>query len=343
MARFSEIDIIKIARELSSKSTSLFDSFITVEIGDDSFNFLPPGGYEISITSDTLIEDVHFKREWADFIDIGWKSCTVSLSDLASMGAQPAFLLLNIGIPEHLTLSQVKKVIEGLVTCALRYQSRLTGGDTVRSDKIVVSVTAIGFVEKGKSLKRSAAESGMKIFVSGSLGASAAGILLLQERNLRKRFPKKICNYLISKQIKPEAQIELGRKLVASGVRVCEDVSDGLAREVINICKASRTGARIYEEKIPLDKNAVKLATVKGISPTRLALSGGEDYQLVFAANDEEISRLKELLRDTNINISEIGEVLKLDSGLSIIRKNGSEEPLRGGFDHFKKETENTF
>lgn len=339
MEEFSELDILSIAKEFSIKSSSHFDSFITIGIGDDSFNFLPPEGYEISVTTDSLIENIHFKREWYSFFDIGWKSCAVNISDLASMGAHPAFLLLNLGITDDINLSQVKELIEGFVSCANCYRAKLVGGDTVKSERIVVSVTAIGFVEKGKALKRSAAIPGMKIFVSGSLGASAAGLILLSESDLRLKLPEKTSSYLILKHLRPEAQVELGRKLIISKVSVCEDISDGLAREVINICKASGVGARLIEKSIPVDEKAVEVARMKGINPVRLALSGGEDYQLVFAAFEEQISELSKLTQNDEIKISEIGKIVEVNDGVKLERENGVLEPLYGGYDHFKKDS----
>lgn len=336
MKKLSEASVVNLARKFSNRSKSYFDEFIKVSIGDDCFDFVTPKGFEVCVTVDALIEKIHFDLNWINLKELGYKSCAVSLSDLASMGAIPAYFLLTLGLKKDFGEREVKDFLNGFMKCAEDYGGKITGGDTVRSELLTVAVTAIGFVEEGKALRRSKAIPGMNIFVTGNLGSSAAGLFLLQnvgDINVSKRDFKK----LRKAHIKPVPQIELGRSLVKAGIRVCEDISDGLAKEIRNICAESECGAEIYEKEIPIDKNLLKLSKVSSFDVMKAVLSGGEDYELVYAAEKEEQKRLEKIFKESGIDVQTtiVGRITERSKGIKLILKSGEITNLPGGFDHF--------
>jgi thiamine-monophosphate kinase len=302
-------------------------------IGDD-VAVIEVGGKVVLVTTDILIEDIHFKSSWIDPYRLGKKALIVNLSDIAAMGGTPKYFLISIGLPKNLSLSFISSFYRGLKEGAKRFQVDLIGGDTSLSQKIVINICLLGEGRKGRLLFRSGARVGDDLFVSGTLGDAALGLRMLQKRGL-KGGPKS----LIEKHLSPFPRIKLGQTIAqhrwASSMI---DISDGLLIDTNHLLEESKVGARIWEDRIPLSRLYRKWARFFSKDPYQMALSGGEDYELLFTAPPEMRKRISNLALSLEIPITRIGEILPQKKGFRIIQKDGKEyAPSRLGFEHFKK------
>ena len=301
-------------------------------IGDD-VAVIEMGSKALLVTTDILIEDIHFQRSWIDPYRLGKKALIVNLSDIAAMGGTPKYFLISIGLPKNLPLSFISSFYRGLKEGAKRFQVDLIGGDTSLSQKIVINICLLGEGKKGRLLFRSSAEVGDDLFVSGTLGDAALGLRILQKRGL-KGGPKG----LIEKHLSPFPRIELGQTIAqhrwASSMI---DVSDGLLIDTNHLLEESKVGARIWEDRIPLSRLYRKWVRFFSKDPYQMALSGGEDYELLFTAPPEMRKRILDLALSLKIPITRIGEILPQKGGFQVIREDGKAySPSYIGFDHFK-------
>lgn len=244
-------------------------------IGDDCAVLPKDAESDLVVTADMLVENVDFKLEWATPEDIGHKALAVSLSDIAAMGATPVWSLISIAVPENLWNSDfVDRFYDGYCALADRFDVEIAGGDISRSpDGFVVDSTAGGQIPHGRALLRSGAKVGDTIYVSGTLGAAAAGLRSLVE--------KRPIESLLARQLRPFPRIELGRRLFESGmVTAMIDISDGLSGDLGHLCRASGVGAIIEAAVIPADP----MIKLEGSAALELALHGGEDFELLFTA-----------------------------------------------------------
>ena len=275
-------------------------------IGDDAAVIKPSKNKLLVITTDTLIEDIHFSFDYFSFYDLGWKSLAASLSDIASMGAIPTAAVVSIGIPSKIEVRDIDGFYKGMKKLADKYKVSIAGGDTVSSpDKVYISVTLLGEVSKKNLLLRRGAKPGDLIMVTGDLGGAAPG--------------KK------TKHLRPEPRLKESRIIAKCGATSMIDSSDGLSRSLNEICASSRTGSVIFEKKLP---------AAKGASLTEV-LHGGEDYELVFTCPSgragEIIRKLKGLAK-----ASVIGIVTKNKNKMVIAGLDGKERKLETkGFEHF--------
>jgi len=301
-------------------------------IGDD-VAVVEMGKKALLITTDILIEDIHFERSWIDPYRLGKKALAVNLSDIAAMGGIPKYFLISLGLPKTLPFSFVSLFYRGLKERARRFQVDLIGGDTSLSQKIIINICLIGEGKKGNLLFRNGARVGDDLYVSGTLGDAALGLKILQDKSTPKK-PKG----LIDKHLSPNPRIELGqalgRKKIASAMI---DVSDGLLIDTRHILEESNVGARIWEDRIPLSSPFRKWVSPYSKDPYRIALSGGEDYELLFTASPKRKASILSLARSLNIPITRVGEILPEKEGFHLIGKEGEKIPsYRLGFDHFK-------
>jgi thiamine-monophosphate kinase len=301
-------------------------------IGDD-VAAIEVGGKVLLVTTDILIEDIHFKSPWIDPYRLGKKALTVNLSDIAAVGGTPKYFLISIGLPKNLSLSFISSFYRGLKEGAKRFQVELIGGDTSLSQKIVINICLLGEGRKGRLLFRSGARVGDDLFVSGTLGDAALALKILQKRGL-KGGPKS----LIEKHLSPLPRIKLGQSLALHRwANAMIDVSDGLLIDTNHLLEESKVGARIWENQIPLSKLYRKWVRFFSKDPYPIALSGGEDYELLFTASPEMRKNISNLALSLKIPLTRIGEILPQKKGARIIRKDGREYlPSRLGFEHFK-------
>jgi thiamine-monophosphate kinase len=285
------------------------------------------------LTTDILIEDIHFERSWIDPYHLGKKSLIVNLSDIAAMGGSPRYFLISLGLPKNLPLSFISSFYRGLKEVGNQFQVDLIGGDTSLSQKIVINICLLGEGKKHALLFRSGAKIGNDLFISGTLGDAALGLKILQRKG-RSGKPKK----LIKKHLAPTPRIQLGQVIAEHRLATAMiDVSDGLLIDTNHLLEESHVGARIWENRIPLSRLYRKNIHLYSKNLYQIALCGGEDYELLFTASPEMREKIFTLALSLKIPITRIGEIIPRKERFCIVRKDGKEYvPASMGFDHFK-------
>ncbi len=289
------------------------------------------------LTVDSLVSGVHFKEEWGSWDTWGDKLLRVNLSDIAAMGGIPEIALLSLVIPKNLSNKRLKEFIAGLIKSCREYEVELSGGNLSSGKEFSAHLTLIGRITNSSFLTRDSAEVGELIIVSGTLGDSNAGLRLLNSENNQYKISKKDKEYLINRFLKPVPRLELGRILNQKKItKTCIDISDGLLRDLYNIIEPSNKGAEIYFQNIPISDELRNFATLNNIDPLNIALSGGEDYELIFTVTPELWNVYKEeLKRKTNINLTPIGRIIEMGfKALTLDKKTINLSPE--GWEHFK-------
>jgi len=304
-------------------------------IGDDAALFRQEDGFETVVSVDTMVEDIHFKKTTMRPFHVGYKALAVNLSDIAAMGGIPVFYLVSLAVPKNNWMKKnIETVTKGMAELAEEFKVDLIGGDTVSSNHdLVVSVTVIGKVEKHRYLLRSNAKHGDVVFVTGSLGASSAGLSLLLENGLHHGYNRKQ-QLLIQQHQMPRPQIAAGRLLAQKMCRIAlNDISDGLASEANEIAEASQTTLVIELEKIPQHE------ALSGYDPDQIkqfVLFGGEDFQLIGTTARTDWNDIQRMFEKRSIQITEIGHV-EAGKGEVYLASNGILEKLeKKGFNHFR-------
>jgi len=322
----------KVAGKVTRKAGGPGD-FLKTGIGDDAAVFKVKAGFECLVTTDLLIEGVHFDLSYTGPKDLGYKALASNLSDIAAMGGEPLLYFVSIAAPGEMDFRDFKRIFAGMEEAAAG--ARLAGGDTSGTPgPLFISVSVIGQVEKGRAVKRTGAKPGDGIWVTGTLGDSAAGLEILKAgAGTITRGAEK---YLISRHLRPEARVEAGRLLNKSGVASSMiDISDGLSSDLRHIADASGAGAVIFEEKLPISRELTAYAGRE--RAVRLSLSGGEDYELLFTVRGLKGERgLPALGKRAGVTFTKIGEVLKGDRAYLEL-ENGIRKALKPeGYEHFE-------
>lgn len=317
-----EFDLIK--RYFSRKS---LQNDVILSVGDDCAITSIPTGYQLAITTDTLVEGTHFLPSISP-ANLAYKSVAVNLSDLAAMGATPTWMSLALTLPE-IKEAWLAEFSQSLFAILDRYGVSLIGGDTTKG-LLSITLTAQGFLPENQGLFRHQAKVGDLIFVSGFLGDSAAGLdLLLKNREIENESDR----YLIQRHLRPTPRVELG--LALRSFSCCAlDISDGLLADLGHILERSQVGAEIYLENLPLSRHLC--TQYEQTQAEILALTGGEDYELCFTVSEEKREEMEQVLRSQGIKVTCIGKILPQTSGLNLL-KNGEKValPEHCGFDHF--------
>ena len=304
---------------------------LTKGIGDDAAVWRPAGAREFwSLTTDMLVEEFDFRREWTPPRDLGRKSIAVNLSDLGAMGVRPRFFTVSLGMPANVSNRWIREFYDGLAICGSEHGALLIGGDLSGAEKITISITALGESKNHKILYRSGGRPGDLLYVTGTLGKSAAGLKLLQQGIIRSRAGFR--REALSAHRTPEPRCSVGQWLAQSGnVRCMMDISDGLSADLPRMCAASGTDAEIFAEKIPVFAESASW----GCDPLELALSGGEDYELLFAVPRAK-KRFLENLPPEFPPVVQIGIMLEGNGKVWISDGGAARRPLPvRGFDHF--------
>ena len=293
IGEFGLIERISRILEPINRASSLGDR-LELGIGDDAAVWRGVPGSAQVVTTDALVEGVHFDLLTTSWSDLGWKSLAVNLSDIGAMGATPELAVLSLGLPRHTTVEQIEDFYRGMGECAARWGVAIAGGDIVSSPVLTINVTAFGACADGQ-LRRSAGQPGDVLAVTGWLGRSGGGLRLL-ERGLPGTLKDGPSGELIQAHVRPVPRIGAAACLVAAGVRCAMDVSDGLRGDAAHICEQSHCAASIEIERIPLHPALIdELGRDDALS---LAVDGGEDYELLCAGPEAIISRAAELIRD---------------------------------------------
>jgi thiamine-monophosphate kinase len=328
----SEFDFINSLRQRVAASSHS----IVTGIGDDAAVFRSSAGKETVVSTDLLVEDIDFRRTTTPPYLLGHKALAVSLSDLAAMGSRPLWSLISIGVPEDVWESDfIDRFYDGWLNLANRYGVQLIGGDTSRTNEhMVIDSIAIGECSAGMAVKRGGASAGDQIFVTGSLGAAAAGLRLIERgANLGDEDLQKL-DHVLLRQLRPDPRvgwgIVLGEERIASAMI---DLSDGLSSDLNHLCAASNVGALIDASLLPIDERVVELCGRRALDPLQLALHGGEDFELLFTLKPENVARLPR--RVDGVEIKRIGEITIADDGVKISEGSRTWELRPGGWKHF--------
>ncbi len=310
-------------------------STLVVGIGDDAAVAAPERGALQVLTTDALVEGVHFDRRYSSPADIGSKALAVNVSDIASMGGVPRHALLSLMLPAELELDELDALIDGFVEMARSCRVSLAGGNVARSPgPLVVDVTVVGSVKPRKILTRRGGQAGDALYVTGAIGVGAAGLEWLQAHPGNGATPPEAdLADCVARYRRPEPRARLGAILGRTrAASACTDTSDGLADAVEQVCRASGTGATIDAAALPIHAGARRW--FDGGDPVRAALAGGDDYELLFAVSRRARGRLRGVTREARgVPITRIGE-LTADPAVVLVR-DGRTEPLPAGFVHF--------
>ncbi len=317
----TEFDII--ARFFTRKATRTQE--VVLSIGDDAAVVRSPAGYDTVIAIDTLNAGIHFPHDTAP-ADIGYKALAVNLSDMAAMGAIPAWFTLALSLPDA-DETWLAQFSDGMFTLANQYQLDLIGGDTTRGP-LSVTIQIGGWVKPDQYLPRAGAHFGDRVYVSGTLGDAAAGLSFLQQHR-----HDNILQPLITRLHRPMPRVELGQKLVTVA-NACIDISDGLTADLGHILRASGVGARIRQSAIPIS-SALRESGFDPAAILQHALHGGDDYELCFTVPTAKLQQLESLRNKLDCPITEIGEITQTP-GLQLVSASGDEISIMPqGFQHF--------
>ncbi len=324
LGEFGLIDHITKHIELTQTST-------IKGVGDDAA-ILQFDAEQIVVSTDMLLEGIHFDLSYVPLKHLGYKSIVVNLSDIYSMNAIPTQVLVSIGVSNRFSLEAIEEIYQGMNIACKRYGVDLVGGDTSASKQgLVISVTAIGKQDATKITKREGASINDLLCVSGDLGAAYMGLQLLErEKNVYLNNPEiqpdlEGYDYIVERQLKPEARKDIIEILKEKGIVPTSmiDVSDGLASEILHLCKSSNLGCSVYEEKIPIDPMTYDAARMFNLDPTVCALSGGEDYELLFTVKQSDFDNIK-----NNPDISIIGHMTQASEGPQLVSKSGNQHKI---------------
>jgi len=303
------------------------------KIGDDCAVLPKDSKTDLVITTDLLVEDIDFRLSWTKPEFLGHKSLAVSLSDVAAMGAKPVWSMVSIGVPEKIWKTDfVEKFYDGYMRLAKKFDVELVGGDVSKTpDKIVIDSIAAGEVKKGKAILRSGAKVGDLIFVTNEIGGAAAGLKLLQNGILYNDTVKIWEKNLLLKQLCPFPQSGIFREF-SQFANAMIDISDGLSSDLAQICRLSKVGAKIFAEKIPIDKN-IRGLTKSFEDKLDFALNGGEDFELLFTVPAKKKFQLKKLHEKRGISC--IGEITANAEIIELIVDGKAQILEPKGFRHF--------
>ena len=303
-------------------------------IGDDAA-VIAAGDKDILVTTDLLLEGIHFDLRYVPLKHLGYKSAIVNFSDIYAMNGTPRQITVSIGVSSRFTVEHLEQIYDGIRAACDQYGVDLVGGDTSASvTGLVISITCIGEAQKDKVVRRSGAKETDLICVSGDLGAAYMGLQLLEREdrvaaesadpNFSPDFSGK--EYILQRQLRPEARKDVVEKLAKAGVLPTSmmDISDGLSSELLHICKASNVGCRVYEDRIPIDYQTACMAEEFNMNLVTAAMNGGEDYELLFTvplADRERIEKIE--------GIKMIGYVTKPELGAALCTRDGGEIAIK--------------
>jgi thiamine-monophosphate kinase len=325
MARERQL-IERLGRKLPSRS----GHGLRIGIGDDAAILRPRAGAEWALTTDAFLENVHFLLRVHPPDVVGYKALARATSDLAAMGARPRFFLMNLALPASCTERWFDRFLDGTARAARKFGLVLAGGDTTRCPLVAINLTLLGEVAPGRAVLRSGARPGDLLCVSGILGQAELGLRMLQ-RGMHKQAKWK---NLLQRHFCPEPRLALGEWLAKSGrATAMIDLSDGLSTDLGHLCEAGRVGARVWADKIPKVAVPGELHELD-LDPLRLALNGGDDYELLFTVPRRMTRRLPHAFR--GVPITAIGEITR-EKRILLIEAEGRAKPLRAqGWDPFR-------
>jgi thiamine-monophosphate kinase len=324
LGEFKLIDHLTEHFKISHKST-------VKGIGDDAA-VLNYGKKQIVVSTDLLVEGVHFDLSYVPLKHLGYKAVMVNLSDIYAMNAVATQITVSIAVSNRFPLEALEELYAGITTAANLYHIDVVGGDTTSSTSgLIISITAIGEVEKGREVLRSGAKPNDLLVVTGDIGGAYMGLQVLErEKEVFKVNPNSqpdlsMYTYIVERQLKPEARkdiVELLQKLEVKPTSMI-DISDGLSSEIIHLCKQSKVGVDLYENKIPLDPQVISTCEEFNIDSTTVALNGGEDYELLMTISQKDYPKIK-----GNPNLTVIGYMTEEAQGMHLVTRAEQKIPI---------------
>jgi len=321
--------------ERIARLVKIKDENVLLGIGDDAAVVKASPEFLTLLTSDILIENVHFRLDFTTAYQLGYKAIVSNISDIAAMAGLPRYGLISLGIKAGTEVGFIEDLYQGILAGAGEYKAEIVGGDTVQSSAgLVIAVALTGKVEPNLLRKRSGAQVGDAILVTGQLGASAAGLYLLL--NPEKETPK--AESLKKAHLLPKARVREARIAARLGATAIEDISDGLASEIGHICEQSRVGAKIFSSHVPVAEGVAEVGQLSVRSALQLALEGGEDYELVITAPTAKAEVIaREIFEETGTPVVFVGEIIEQSEGVILVDEEGKTTPLGKGYEHFRE------
>lgn len=314
-------------------------------IGDDAA-IINPEGKKVVVSTDVLAEGVHFNLGYVPLKHLGYKAAIVNLSDIAAMNATPSQLLVSIAASNRFPVEAFDEIYDGIYRACERYGVDLVGGDTTSSQSgLVISITAIGLEDEENIVKRSGAKANDLLVVTGDLGSAYMGLQILEREhtvyltNPNMQPEMEGYDYILERQLKPEARTDIKKTLSELGITPTSmiDISDGLASEILHLSDQSKVGFRLYEDKIPMDSLTISTAEEFNLNPVMCALSGGEDYELLFTITPADYEKLR-----NHPDFTVIGHAVEEEQGNYMVLRGSNElaQITAQGWDAFLKKSE---
>jgi thiamine-monophosphate kinase len=311
--------------DLLAKMVGGGDERLLIGIGDDAAAWKGDDSIQLA-TVDSFIEGVHFTPQTTPWPEVGAKALVANLSDIAAMGGIPRYALVSLALPDNSQVEDIAALYNGMLKVAKQYGVSVVGGDISKAPLVAISITVLGSSPTRNILTRSSAKAGDVVAVTGHLGAAAAGMEILKKK---PKLDPETESHLKDAFLHPTPRIAEGLLLAEQGVKTAIDISDGLVADLNQICKASKVGARLEVERVPVEP-AVK--TAFGEKAIEFALSGGEDYELLFTASADVVERVK---KAASVPVTAIGEIVA-GKGVTLVDKEGKPFKLaRAGWEHF--------
>ena len=323
------------------KNATIIRNHTTIKgIGDDAAVIKKDEKNVFLISTDTLTEGIHFDLTYVPLKHLGYKAVTVNLSDIAAMNGIPEHITVSLACSNRFSVEAIEELYQGILLACDHYKVDLVGGDTTTSRAgLILSVTVTGTAEADKVVYRSGAKPNDIVCVSGDIGGAYMGLQILEREkqsflanpDMQPELEEK--DYIVQRQLKPEARVDMVRELATLGILPTSmiDISDGLASEILHLCKASGTGADLFEEKFPIDQMTYDTAREFDLDPLTVMLNGGEDYELLFTISQSDFEKIK-----NHPSITPIGYIKEASAGTNIITKAGNSFPIKAqGWKHF--------
>ncbi len=333
VSELGEFGLIRLLSDIVDKtrnSKAVSWQSLLIGIGDDAAAWKEKDAIHLA-TTDSLVQGTHFDLDITSWEDLGWKAIAVNLSDIAAMGGIPKYALISLALPGELQTECITSLYQGMTQIANQHGVAIVGGNIASANETIITVSLLGSLNSKHPLTRSAAVLGDQIAVTGYLGVSAAGLNMLKRK---LRFDAESSYFLTQSHLRPVPRVSEGQTLLRLGVKAAIDVSDGLVADLNHMCEKSKVSARIEKDLLPIHP-AVR-ANFK-TDYVQLALSGGEDYELLFAGSSQLIDRVKKAI---SCPVTIIGEITGGVPAVSIIDSAGREIPLQeSGWEHFKSQS----
>jgi thiamine-monophosphate kinase len=328
LGEFGLIDLIRSTGSRYKTPCSSTWQEILVGIGDDAAAWQDGSQIQLA-TTDTLVQDVHFNLNIITWQELGRKALAVNLSDIAAMGGIPKYALLSLALPAQLEVEDVSKLIDGMMRLAAEFEVAVVGGNVAVAPNVVITITVIGSAKGRDLLRRSTASPGQQVAVTGYLGLSAAGLTMLKGKTISD---VEASSLLRRSHLDPTPRVKEGQILIEQGVRTAIDISDGLLADLGHICEASGVGATVKLEQVPIHP----VVMTNFPSHDDLALSGGEDYELLFTAEEAIVDRVRQALDCPVTVIGNITDGLRPAPVMLVDRDGSTIAYKKGGWNHFK-------